>query len=340
MKAIRIVRGELPNPGHVLARGVGKLPKGAILTASDIAALRELPWKELHVVELERGDLHEDEAGRRLSRSAAGEGVSVGALQAGSWPMLAARRGLVEPDEERIAQLNEIEDLAFVTLPRGQIVVEDEILARAKVVPFVTREERVRKAEELGALVRVRAFVPMRVAALVEEDLDEAALSRFRAAFEEKLTFFGSQLVSLQRVRGDLVEALRACIAQGAQLVAMAGSKLMDPLDPVQQALSHAGARIEKRGVPIHPGTLLWLARLDEVPVIGAPGCALFSKPTAFDILLSRLLAGERLGRSELASLGVGGLITSEMSFRFPRYRAGSARGELDPPEEAHVRGR
>jgi hypothetical protein len=331
MKPMNIPRGELPKPGQVLARGVGGLAKGAVLTDSDVARLRELPWKELHVVEMEPGDVHEDEAGRRVAHAAAGEGVAVQPLNAGSWPLVAKHRGLVEPDEARIAQLNEIDDLALATLPRGQIAVENETVARAKIVPFVTRDERVRRAEELGPCLRVRPFLPTRVAALVQEELDEAGLGKFRKAFEEKLAFFGSKLISVQRVPGDLVAALRDCIAQGAQLVVMAGSKLMDPLDPVLQGLARAGAKFEKHGVPLHPGTLIWLARLNDVPVIGAPGCALFSRPTAFDVLLSRLLAGDRLTKAELASLGAGGLLTKEMAFRFPPYRPG-ARGELDPP--------
>jgi len=331
MKPMNIPRGELPKPGQVLARGVGGLAKGAVLTDSDVARLRELPWKELHVVEMEPGDVHEDEAGRRVAHAAAGEGVAVQPLNAGSWPLVAKHRGLVEPDEARIAELNQIDDLALATLPRGQIAVENELVARVKIVPFVTRDERVRRAEELGPLLRVRPFLPARVAALVQEELDEAGLGKFRKAFEEKLAFFGSKLISVQRVPGDLVAALRDCIAQGAQLVVMAGSKLMDPLDPVLQGLARAGAKIEKHGVPLHPGTLIWLARLNEVPVIGAPGCALFSRPTAFDVLLSRLLAGDLLTKAELASLGAGGLLTKEMAFRFPPYRPG-ARGELDPP--------
>jgi hypothetical protein len=331
MKPINIPRGELPKAGQVLARGVGGLAKGAVLTDADVARLRELPWKELHVVEMEPGDLHEDEAGRRMAQAAAGEGVAVQPLNAGSWPLVAKHRGLVEPDEARIAQLNQIDDLALATLPRAQIVVENELVARAKIVPFVTRDERVRRAEALGPLVRVRPFLPARVMALVQEELDEAGLGKFRKAFEEKLAFFGSKLVSVQRVPGDLVAALRDCIAQGAQLVVMAGSKLMDPLDPVLQGLARAGAKFEKHGVPLHPGTLIWLARLNDVPVIGAPGCALFSRPTAFDVLLSRLLAGGLLTKAELASLGAGGLLTKEMAFRFPPYRPGP-RGELDPP--------
>lgn len=330
MKPMSIQKGELPRPGQVLARSVGGLSKGAVLTEPDVARLRDLPWKELRVIEMEPGDLHEDEAGSRLAQAIAGDGVAVQPLNAGSWPLTAKHRGLFEPDEARLAQLNEIDDLAVVSLTRGQIVVENELVGRAKIVPFVTREDRIRSAEALGPLFRVRPFLPMRVAALVQEELDEEALGKFRRSFEEKLAFFGSRLVSVQRVPGDLVAALRETIAQGAQLVAMAGSKLMDPLDPMLDALTRAGAKFEKYGIPLHPGTLIWLARLNDVPVIGAPGCALFSRPTAFDVLLARLLAGQRLAKAELASFGAGGLLTKEMSFRYPPYRSGSARGELD----------
>jgi len=171
--------------------------------------------------------------------------------------LAASRRGLVEVNAARLAELNDSDDLAVVTLPQGQIVVENEIAGRAKIVPFVTREEEVRRAERIGPVLSVRPFLRMRVAALVQENLDDESLEKFRAAFDEKVRFFGSELTALKRVSGDLAAALRESIAAGAQVVAMAGSKLMDPLDPVMQALRQAGARIEKHGVPLHPGTLL-----------------------------------------------------------------------------------
>jgi hypothetical protein len=311
--------GPSPTPGLVLAQNVGPLGKGLVLAASHIEQLRELPWSELHLVEMEPGDLHEDEAGQRLAAAAAGEGVTVQALSAGSWPLAAKRRGLLETNTASLARVNEIEELAVVALPQGQIVIESEVVGRAKIVPFVAREENVRRAEaiaaEAGGLLRVRPFVLTRVAAVVQEDPGAAGLR----SLEEKLAFFGARLVSVtsEVQRGD------------AQLIIMAGSKLMDPLDPAMQELVRAGARIEKMGVPLHPGTLLWLADLGGVPVIGAPGCAIFARPTAFDLLLPRLLAGDRPSRAQLAELGAGGLLTREMAFRFPPYRTGGVRGEV-----------
>lgn len=332
MKPRILTRDDAPAAGLVLSRGVGPLQKGTVLSAESIAQLASLPWKELQVLEMEPGDLHEEAAGRRLATGAAGEGVFVQPLAGGSWPLAARHRGLVEVDEALLARLNDSDDVAVVTLPSGQIVIEQELIGRAKVVPFVTREEEIARAEKLGPVLRVRPFQPLRVAALVQEGLDDASLEKFRAVFTEKLRFFGAPSPVVERVQGDPAPALRRCIADGAQLVAMAGSKLMDPSDPAVQALAKAGAKLEKHGVPLHPGTLLWVASLDGVPIVGAPGCALFSRPTAFDLLLPMLLAGQKLTRAALARLGAGGLLTRDLAFRFPPYRPGAPRGELDPP--------
>ena len=309
--------------GMVLARPVGPLPKGAVLRAEDLPRLGA--FQELSVVEMEPGDLHEDAAGRRLAQAASGENVAVQPLQAGSWPLAARKRGLVSVDAAKLANLNDSDDLAVATLPHGQVVIEDEVVGRAKIVPFVTTEREIFRAEKIGAVLSVKPFVKTRVAALVQESIDDASLEKFRAALDAKVRFFGSEVVELRRVTSDLAAALREAVAKGAQVVAMAGSKLMDPLDPVVRSLE----RIEKHGVPLHPGTLLWLASVEGVPVIGAPGCALFSKATAFDVMLARLLTGEKLSRASLAQLGAGGLLTKETAFRFPPYRPGAPRGEL-----------
>jgi hypothetical protein len=70
------------------------------------------------------------------------------------------------------------------------------------------------------------------------------------------------------------------------------------------------------------------LAYLDEVPVLGAPGCARSLKPNVIDWILPRLLAGERLSRKDIISFGHGGLLESSPEGRFWR-------SDLDSPEGA-----
>jgi hypothetical protein len=341
MKPARISTAEA-RQGLVLARdvragGATALAKGKLLSEEDALLLRGLPAGELHVLELEPGDVHEDPAGRRLAAAAAGGGVEVQGPVGGAFPLLARKRGIVEVEAGRLAQVNEIDDLVVTTLPHGQIAIEGEVVARAKIIPFVSSEERLGRAEEVAhpGLVSVRPFVPLRVVAVVEDRIEESVLARFSRDFGEKVRFFGSELLSVDPVGGSpdaLAAALGNAVSRGAQLVMLAGGRPMDPLDPALQALERAGGRLVKHGIPAQPGALLWLGSLGEASVVGVPSCAIASKATALDLLLPRLFTGERPTRRAIAELGAGGLLTRESAFRLPPYRRPGARGELDGP--------
>jgi molybdopterin biosynthesis enzyme len=123
---------------------------------------------------------------------------------------------------------------------------------------------------------------------------------------------------------------LRALRRDGAELLIVAGASALDPLDPVFGGLELLGARMERHGAPAHPGSLLWVARWDGATVVGMPTCGMFSQATTFDLVLPRMLAGETIGNRELAELGHGGLLSRDMAYRFPPYRATAARGELE----------
>ncbi len=327
--------------------GEREFAKGHVVGAGDVSALLALDWEKLHLVEREPGEIQEDEAGRRLSTAAAGidvpaegesaGGVSVGNVSGGHWPITSTRRGLLRVDVGRLERANRIEGICIYTLYDGQIVEAGETVARAKITPFVIAERNVRAVERIAhegpALVRVLAFRPLAVAAVVQETLGERALGRFRDALAEKVAWFGARLLQpafVEATDSALADAVQRVMAEGAEVVIIAGAKAMDPLDPAFGALEKLGVRLERFGVPAHPGSLFWTARLGNVPVLGMPSCGLFSRATSFDLVLPRVLAGEEMGADELAAFAHGGLITRDTSFRFPRYRDATARGEMD----------
>ncbi len=162
--------------------------------------------------------------------------------------------------------------------------------------------------------------------------LTPRARSRFETVLREKLAWFGAPLAGLAYPDAEaaaLARAVEESIAAGARIVVVAGANALDPLDPVFTAIERLDGQVVRNGVPAHPGSLLWVARVGSVPVLGMPGCGMFSQATLFDLLLPRLLAGETVGPTELAAYGHGGLLGREMAFRFPPYRAGRDRGTL-----------
>ncbi len=54
------------------------------------------------------------------------------------------------------------------------------------------------------------------------------------------------------------------------------------------------------------------------IPVLGIPACGMYHRTTVFDLVLPRILAGEYIGRRELAELGHGGLCLLCDECRYP----------------------
>jgi molybdopterin biosynthesis enzyme len=222
------------------------------------------------------------------------------------------------------------------------VVAVGDLVASAKIAPHLVAESVLARAEAVaaragprGGVVSVAPFRPRRIAAIVKESIRGIARDRFEASIRAKVEGLGSTLVGIDYVE-DAVEPVRAALrarARGrgpgrADLVLTAGSSSTDPEDPFFVALERLGGRVIRHGVPAHPGSMLWLGRVGRVAVIGLPSCGAYSKATAVDLLLPRLLSGEPASRRTVARLGHGGILTRDQRFRFPPYAR-----DLEAPE-------
>jgi hypothetical protein len=324
---------------HDVRDQAGKIvgAKGARLDETGAAAVMAAPWDEIHVLEIQPGDLHEEEAGARLARAVVGAGVEVKAYTGGQWTLAAARRGLLSVARTALADVNAQEGIAVFTLFDGQPVEPGETVAKAKVTPLVIPEQTLvaveRTARPAGGLVGVKGFRPQTVGAVARENLEAKQRARFETALQQKIDWFGSRLLPVRYAGASpaaVADELAVLRRQGADVLIVAGASALDPLDPVFGGLERLGARMERHGAPAHPGSLLWLARWEGVSVLGMPTCGMFSQATTFDLVLPRILSGETIANREMAELGHGGLLSRDMAYRFPPYRANAARGELE----------
>ena len=318
--------------GMIAAHGVRNvagtkfvLRKGDVLSADHVDQLRALGERELHLVGVEPEELHEAEAGARLARAVAGPGIDLRGPAESQYTLLARERGLLRVDVERLFAVNSLDGISVLTRFDNQPLNAGDELAGAKVTPLVMPRATIEAVERIcadGPPLRTLPFKPMRVAALVLERVDQRSRDRFQAALEHKLRWFGSELVAVGEARsGDrYVAALNDVIRSGPDLIMAAGASSLDPLEPLFGALDGVGARIVKHGVPVHPGSLFWIAYVGDVPLFGLSSCEMFSHRTILDLVLPRLFAGEPIGHDDLARLGHGGMLGREMAFRFPPY--------------------
>jgi molybdopterin biosynthesis enzyme len=179
----------------------------------------------------------------------------------------------------------------------------------------------------------VKTFRPLTVGVVAREKLDDKQRARFEAALRQKIDWAGGSLLPV-RYAGASPHAVAADLGAldqaGGELLIVAGASALDPLDPVFGGLELLGAHMERHGAPAHPGSLLWVARFRGKSILGMPTCGMFSQATTFDLVLPRVFAGETVGNAEIAALGHGGLLSRDMAYRFPQYRANVARGELE----------
>jgi molybdenum cofactor cytidylyltransferase len=305
------------------------LLKGHRLERADVLTLEAARPDELHLLWLDPGDVDEDTAAMRIAAAVAGDNVEVHRPVESQVRLSAAVRGLLRVDATRLHALNAVDGITVFALPDGVPVDAGKTLAGVKITPLAMAGEVLDAA--LGsagpALMRVRAFLPLRVAVVVRERLSEGERERFERSLRAKVTWFGGDVEAIRYVSSD-PQATRAALEESAQHadVALAvGVASVDPLDVTWRSVVDAGARVVRRGLPVHPGSSYWVVELHGSPVVGVASCGMFSRRTALDLLLTRCFAGESLDGDWLAGLGHGGLLAAEMAWRFPRYDAGEA---------------
>src|SRR5216683_7554278 len=312
--------------GRVLVHDLGPdLRKGTILGGRHLERVRQAA--EVHLVELEPGDVHEDEAARRLAAALSGPDLAAQRPVQSQARLIAQRRGLVRVHADLVDAINALGYISVFTLMDGQAVAEGEEVAGCKVTPVAVPGRLIEAAEriarEQGPVIELLPFRPLRTFVVATERLKPKARELFRAAVTAKLGWYGAEVLAVREVARNseaVASAYAEAAAMIAELVLFAGASAIDPLDPAYAELTNAGGHLLQLGAPMHPGSMLWLARLGAAAVVGVASCAGFGRSSSLDLLLPFVFAYGRADAKDLLRLGHGGLIESAAGRRFPPY--------------------
>ena len=315
---------------HTLRQGALLLKKGTTIGAAEVEALEKAGVKEVVVVRLEPGDVSEDEAASSIANAVTGEGVNVERAFTGRANLFAARPGVLVIDRAIVDRINGIDEaITFATLAAYKPVVEGEMIATVKIIPFGVEgslRDAAVKAAGSGAL-RIAPYVIRRVGVVstLLPGLAPKVIEKTLRVTAERLAPAGASIIAEKRVPHDeqaLSAAIKDMLAQGAELVIVFGaSAIADRRDVIPAAITGIGGTIEHFGMPVDPGNLLLVGSAAGVPVLGAPGCARSPVENGFDWVLMRLLAGIKVTRGELTGLGVGGLLMEIVTRPQPRAK-------------------
>ncbi|MDA9190099.1 molybdopterin-binding/glycosyltransferase family 2 protein [Alphaproteobacteria bacterium] len=307
----------------------GKLPKGTKLTQNHIDILRLSGSENLLVASLQEDDMDENKAALAVSSAFVEAGFRLSSPATGRVNFIATQLSLVRLDIEKIKQLNEVDEaITFASIMPDQLVTSGQMIATLKIIPYAVSKTFVDAAIKIisqSILVSCHTIIPRKFSLIQTcfADTKPSVLSATEDVTRTRLAQLDCPLIDSQVVPHTSAEVANALVkarSQGAEAFLLCGaSAIADRQDVLPEALRKAGGQVDHLGLPVDPGNLSMIGKLDEMLVIGMPGCARSPKLNGLDWLLQKSLAGIKLDKAELSGMAVGGLLADIASRPLPR---------------------
>jgi len=315
---------------HSIRQGDIVLKKGTLIGPKEVAALEQAGVKAIVVARVEAGDVSEDRAAAEIAAAIAGPGLRVDRAFTGRCNLFAESAGVLVVDKDAIDRLNRIDEaVTLATLPAFKPVVDGEMIATVKIIPFAVaaaaRDQAVALATQAKPVIRIAPYKIKKIGIVstLLPGLSPKVVEKTLKITAARIAPAGAAIIAEKRVpheQAALAKAIDELLKAGAELVIVFGaSAIADRRDVIPAALEAVGGEIEHFGMPVDPGNLMMIGRARGQAVLGAPGCARSHKENGFDWVLMRLLAGLPVSREDITGMGVGGLLMEIVTRPQPR---------------------
>jgi molybdopterin biosynthesis enzyme MoaB len=306
----RIVPGEFKGP---------VFRKGHVIREEDIPMLLDIGKRHIYVLEIGPDEMHENDAAVAMSRAVAGDGIVFSDVHEGKVVLKARSDGMLAVDEQRMFDINRIDGISLTTRRPNIHVKAGTSVAGIRPIPLLIEKQKVEKVLNIATGQPVVDVLPYVVdkAVLVttgSEIQSGRIADKAGPVLGEKLAAYGVQVVR-QVFPGDeqteITKEIQLACEEGIPLVCVTGGMSVDPDDRSPAAIRAAADEVVTYGTPMLPGSMLMLAYRGSTAIFGLPGAVIYDPVTSFDILLPRVLAGQKLTRDDIARLGVGGWLNA-----------------------------
>lgn len=314
--------------GAVLAHSVsvegGRIRKGTLLGPGELDALRASGHGEVVVALPEAGDLFEDDAAMVIARRLEGPGLRLGEAATGRVNVIAEAAGLVQVDAARIAAMNAVDEgITLATLADLMRVEPDQLVATVKIIPYGVPEAAAdRAAFALGdGPLRLLPFRggSARLILTRTEGFKDSLLKKGESVVRDRLEGLGYRLDEVVTVSHETGAVAGALKGEADLTLILGASATSDRHDVAPAGVVAAGGKIDRFGMPVDPGNLLFLGNIGGRSVVGLPGCARSPALNGADWVLERLSAGLAVKGEAIAAMGVGGLLKEMPDRPHPR---------------------
>ena len=292
--------------------------KGHTVCNEDLCHLQKLGKNSLYIINLDKDEIHENEAAAILADALAGDGIAwKNEPHEGKINLHASADGLLKVDTEALAAFNMVEEVMCATLHNHSLVKKGEKVAATRAIPLVMKRVAIERAAAIarqnGAVLSIKTLQQAKVGLVItgNEVFHGLIEDRFAPILSEKVIALGSKVDRIAFAPDDeelISKAICNHLDRGCNLIMLSGGMSVDPDDVTRKGIRMAGATEMHYGSAVLPGAMFLVAYMGNVPLLGVPACGLYHRITVLDLVLPRILAGERVGKNELAFLGHGGL--------------------------------
>lgn len=313
--------------------------KGHVVTVEDIPVLLSVGKEHLYVWEKQEGMLHENDAAEILRQVCQGAFMHASEPKEGKIELTAEADGLLKIDREKLNSVNGTGQMVLASRHGDFPVRKGDKIVGMRVVPLVIEEEKMNRVKEICGNEPIFRLMPFRkmkagIVTTGSEVYHGRIEDKFTPVVKGKLEEYGVEVLgnTLCDDKPEMVtEAISAWIGKGADMVVCTGGMSVDPDDRTPLAIRNASDEVITYGAPVLPGAMFMLAykhrtpeemeeknHRDSIPVMGLPGCVMYAKRTIFDLVLPRIVAGEKLRGDDFSVLGEGGLCLNCPVCTFP----------------------
>ncbi|WP_019001741.1 molybdopterin-binding protein [Succinimonas amylolytica] len=290
--------------------------RNTVIGAGDVEHLLNIGKRHLFVWDDSIREIHEDDCALRMAGMAPVPGAHYEGPSEGKVLLISDTAGLFLVNRKLLGAVNEIPDLTITSLPNHYAVKKGARMASMRIVPLVTAEENILRAEELcrkERLFELHPYRPLRTGIIItgSEIYSGRISDRFEPVLRSLLKRYPGEVLGVRVCDDDtgmIAAAAEEFIASGADLLLFTGGMSVDPDDVTPRAIRETGAEILTHGMPAQPGNMTLLAYRDQVVMLGVPGAAISRPVTLLDVLLPQIFAGIRFSRADLLNLAEGGL--------------------------------
>lgn len=315
-------------PGEFKGRA---FKKGHIIQEEDIPKLLSLGKDHIYVLELGDVGVHENDAAIILGNLGKGLNVTAGnEIKEGKVNLHSEVDGILKVDSEKLLELNMLGEISYATLPNNYPVKKGELIGGARVIPLVVSKEKMDMAKEVikKPILNVLPYKTYKVGVITtgNEVFYGRIEDKFGKVIYKKLGEYNCEILGQKLCPDDkelIKKAAREFLDQGAEMLIFTGGMSVDPDDLTPSSIIEMGGELVTYGSPVLPGSMFLLSYLGDIPMMGLPGCVMFGKRTVFDLVLSRVMTGERLTTRDIMMYGTGGLCQSCEVCHYPNCSFG-----------------